>query len=161
MRPICGITSPGLPALRGAPGRRSRLPGKLREVGDGNLNLVFIVEGSVRRPMREAGAALCAPGWRRLAIVDLKRAWFEHPARHRIQSRHAVGLLPELLHFDERLFLIAMECWPPPTSSCGRRHDRRRGLSRGCRRAHHRGIFATTLFYTSDMALPAAEKRSS
>ena len=84
---------------------------QVREVGDGNLNLVFIVEGPdgdlcVKQALPYV--RLVGEGW----PLDLKRAWFEHRAAS-IQSRHAAGLLPELLHFDERLFLIAMECCRP------------------------------------------------
>ena len=41
---------------------------KVREVGDGNLNLVFIVTSGERRG-RQTGTALCAPGRRELAAT--------------------------------------------------------------------------------------------
>ena len=87
--------------------------------------------------------------------LDLRRAWFEHRAAS-IQSRHAPGLTPELLHFDERLYLIAMDCCRPHVIM-------RRGMIEGVVypdfAEHISEYLATTLFYTSDMALPAAEKR--
>ena len=46
----------------------------ISEVGDGNLNLVFIVKGAKRRHRRQAGAALCAPGRRELAAAALALA---------------------------------------------------------------------------------------
>ena len=64
--------------------------------------------------------------------------------------------MPELLHFDERLYLIAMECCRPHIIM-------RRGMIDGVVypefAEHITEYLATTLFYTSDLALPAAEKR--
>ena len=62
------------PILAGLPDLRARLGGKpaewrVREVGDGNLNLVFIVEGPAGGRRRQAGAALCAPRRRILAAA--------------------------------------------------------------------------------------------
>jgi 5-methylthioribose kinase len=48
------------------------------EVGDGNLNLVFIVEGDAGRH-RQAGLALCA-AWLATWPLPLKRAFFEYHA---------------------------------------------------------------------------------
>ena len=94
---------------------------------------------------------LVGEGW----PLDLKRAWFEHRAAS-IQSRHAAQRIPELLHFDERLYLIAMECCRPHVIM-------RRGMIEGvvypAFAAHIAEYLATTLYFTSDMALPAAEKR--
>ena len=146
-------TWPALPAIR------ARLGGEpaawqVREVGDGNLNLVFIVDGPagdlcVKQALPYV--RLVGEGW----PLDLKRAWFEHRAAS-IQSRHAAQRIPELLHFDERLYLIAMECCRPHVIM-------RRGMIEGVVypefAAHIAEYLATTLYYTSDMALPAAEKR--
>ena len=63
----------GLPAiaarLGGAPAAWS-----ISEVGDGNLNLVFIVKGAEGRRRRQAGAALCAAGRRELAAAAVALA---------------------------------------------------------------------------------------
>ncbi|MGE3291887.1 MAG: S-methyl-5-thioribose kinase, partial [Geminicoccaceae bacterium] len=87
--------------------------------------------------------------------LDLKRALFEHRAAS-IQLRHTAGLIPELLHFDEKLYLIAMEYCRPHVIM-------RQGMIDAVvypRFADHIVEYlATTLFHTSDMALPAAEKR--
>ena len=127
----------------------------MREVGDGNLNLVFIVEGPagdlcVKQALPYV--RLVGEGW----PLDLKRAWFEHRAAS-IQSRARAGQrIPELLHFDERLYLIAMECCRPHVIM-------RRGMIEGVVypefAEHIAEYLAATLYYTSDMALPAAEKR--
>lgn len=143
----------------GVPALRQRLGGakadwRVREVGDGNLNLVFIVEGPAGALCLKQAlpyVRLVGEGW----PLDLRRAWFEHRAAA-VQSRHAAGLIPELLHFDERLYLIAMECCRPHVIM-------RRGMIDGIvypRFVEHIVEYlATTLYYTSDMALPAAEKR--
>ena len=143
----------------GVPALRQRLGGatadwRVREVGDGNLNLVFIVEGPADALCLKQAlpyVRLVGEGW----PLDLRRAWFEHRAAA-VQSRHAAGLIPELLHFDERLYLIVMECCRPHIIM-------RRGMIDGIVYPRFVGhiveYLATTLYYTSDMALPAAEKR--
>jgi 5-methylthioribose kinase len=145
--------------LGGVPAIRSRLGGdpdawQVREVGDGNLNLVFIVTGAkgdccVKQALPYV--RLVGESW----PLDLRRAWFEHRAAS-IQSRHAPERIPDLLHFDERLYLIAMECCRPHVIM-------RRGMIEGVTypefAEHIAEYLATTLFHTSDMALPAAEKR--
>lgn len=145
--------------LADLPAIRARLGGeptawRVREVGDGNLNMVFIVEGPrgnlcVKQALPYV--RVFGEGW----PLDLKRAWYEHRAAS-IQSRHAGPRIPEPLHFDERLFLIAMECCRPHVIM-------RRGMVEGVVypefAEHIAEYLATTLYFTSDMALPAAEKR--
>jgi 5-methylthioribose kinase len=145
--------------LAGLPAIRQRLGGepgswRVREVGDGNLNLVFIVEGPAGDLCLKQAlpyVRLVGEGW----PLDLRRAWYEHRAAS-IQSRHAGARIPELLHFDERLYLIVMECCRPHVIM-------RRGMLEAVVypefAAHIVEYLATTLYYTSDMSLPAAEKR--
>ena len=86
--------------LGGVPAIRSRLGGdpgawQVREVGDGNLNLVFIVTG----PKGDCCVKQALPYVRLVGEswpLDLRRAWFEHRAAS-IQSRHAPQRIPELL----------------------------------------------------------------
>ena len=145
--------------LGGVPAIRERLGGepnawRVHEVGDGNLNLVFIVTG----PDGDCCVKQALPYVRLVGDswpLDLRRAWFEHRAAS-IQARHAPQRIPELLHFDERLYLIAMECCRPHVIM-------RRGMIEGVVypefAAHVAEYLAASLFHTSDMALPAAEKR--
>ena len=145
--------------LAGLPAIRQRLGGepgswRVREVGDGNLNLVFIVEGPAGDLCLKQAlpyVRLVGEGW----PLDLRRAWYEHRAAS-IQSRHAGARIPELLHFDERLYLIVMECCRPHVIM-------RRGMLEAVVypefAAHIVEYLATTLYYTSDMSLPAAEER--
>ncbi|MBF0849585.1 S-methyl-5-thioribose kinase [Gluconobacter sp. R75690] len=104
------------PALRDWLAQRHDLSGRLggaaadwdiREVSDGNLNTVFLVNGS-------AGALCCkqalphvrvAPDW----PMPLERALYE--SRYMQAVAPAVtGLMPELFAYDPDLYLLVMEC---------------------------------------------------
>ena len=95
---------------------------------------------------------LVGEGW----PLDLKRAWFEHRAAS-IQSRAGATAHPELLHFDEQLYLIAMERCTPHVIM-------RRGMIQGviypAFAEQITEYLAATLYFTSDLAMPAAEKRA-
>ncbi len=84
---------------------------KVSEVGDGNLNLVFIVEGS-------DGAAVVKQALPYVRLVGdswplpLKRSFFEYHALTRQEAR-APGSVPEIFHFDEGQALIVMEFLTP------------------------------------------------
>jgi 5-methylthioribose kinase len=136
--------------LGGEPGSWS-----VAEVGDGNLNLVFIVKG------REGGVAvkqalpfvrLVGESW----PLPLSRAHFEHLALTR-QAELAPGLVPSVLHYDAELALIVMELLEPHIIL-------RRGLIAGETYAKLTPAIvdftARTLFFTSDLALPASEKKT-
>ncbi|GBR69888.1 S-methyl-5-thioribose kinase [Gluconobacter kanchanaburiensis] len=79
----------------------------IREVSDGNLNTVFLVQGT-------QGAVCCkqalphvrvAPDW----PMPLERALYE--SRYmRTVAPAVTGLMPELYAYDAGLFLIVMEC---------------------------------------------------
>lgn len=138
---------------------RARLGGdpdgwRVSEVGDGNLNLVFIVEG----PEGDVCVKQALPYVRLVGEawpLQLKRAWFEHQASV-IQLRHAPRQMPEMLHYDEALYLMVMQRLHPHVIM-------RRGMIRGivypAFAAQIAEYLATTLYFTSDMALPAPEKK--
>jgi 5-methylthioribose kinase len=126
----------------------------ITEVGDGNLNLVFIVRGP------EAGLAvkqalpyvrLVGESW----PLPLSRSHYEYLALTH-QARLAPGLVPAVFHQDEALALIAMELLEPHIIL-------RRGLVAGNRYPHfvdHITTFmARTLFLSSDLAVTAAQKK--
>ena len=102
--------------LAGLPDVRARLGGapeawRVREVGDGNLNLVFIVEG----PAGDVCVKQALPYVRLVGEswpLPLLRAWFEHEAAS-IQQRNAPGLVPAILHYDPLLYLTVMERLSP------------------------------------------------
>ncbi|MCL4147352.1 UNVERIFIED_CONTAM: hypothetical protein GTU68_009083 [Idotea baltica] len=80
---------------------------QVREVGDGNLNLVFIVEGtdgSVIVKQALPYVRLVGDSW----PLPLKRAYFEYHALIR-QAERDPGSVPAILHFDETQALIIME----------------------------------------------------
>ena len=84
---------------------------RVREVGDGNLNLVFIVEGP-------AGAAVVKQALPYVRLVGdswplpLKRSFFEYHALTRHAQRDP-GMVPEIFHFDEGQAIIVMEFLSP------------------------------------------------
>lgn len=147
------------PFLNELPGVAQRLGGKadswqVREVGDGNLNLVFIIQG-------QAGGLVVKQALPYVRLVGeswplpLERVYFEHEAL-RTQARLVGDLVPQVHHFDRGRAAIVMELLEPHIIL-------RKGLIRGTiypNLAHHMARFAaTTLFGTSDFASPAAEKR--
>ena len=83
----------------------------VREVGDGNLNLVFIVTGSAGSVVIKQAlpyVRLVGEGW----PLALYRAFFEHHALVR-QAARDPGSVPEVFHFDQIQSLIAMEYLHP------------------------------------------------
>ena len=83
----------------------------VREVGDGNLNLVFIVSGGTGTVVVKQAlpyVRLIGESW----PLPLYRALFEHHALTR-QAARDPGAVPEVFHFDETQALIAMEHLSP------------------------------------------------
>ncbi len=82
-----------------------------KEVGDGNLNLVFIVtspSGQVIIKQALPYVRLVGDSW----PLPLKRAYFEYHALIRHAAR-APGLVPEVYYFSEEQAIIAMEFFTP------------------------------------------------
>ncbi|HEX2526984.1 MAG TPA: S-methyl-5-thioribose kinase [Geminicoccus sp.] len=146
--------------LAGLPDIVARLGGdsgswQVREVGDGNLNLVFIVEGNnggicVKQALPYV--RLVGESW----PLDLNRAFFEYRASV-IQAEHCHGLVPQILHYEPTLFLIVMELLSPHIIM-------RRGMIDAViypRFVEHiTDYMARSLFFTSDLALPAAQRKA-
>ncbi|MER9441715.1 S-methyl-5-thioribose kinase [Mesorhizobium sp. M0340] len=128
---------------------------KVREVGDGNLNLVFIVEGA-------EGAAVVKQALPYVRLVGdswplpLKRSYFEYHALTRQQAR-APGSVPEIYHFDEGQALIIMEYLSPHIIL-------RRALIEGRQLpniAKDIGLFmARTLFRGSDLHMATKDRKA-
>ncbi len=104
-----------VPAFLSAhPGLADRLgppPWHVREVGDGNLNLVFLVEGPVgglcvKQSLPYVRAA--GPDWQ----LPLDRAFFEYEYYRRI-ARHVPGLVPAIHLYDPDQFCCVMERLSP------------------------------------------------
>jgi 5-methylthioribose kinase len=125
-----------------------------REVGDGNLNLVFIVTGAngtvvVKQALpylRIAGDAWALP---------LERAYFESQALTE-EAKFVPNLLPKVHHYDSKLAAIVMEYFSPHIIL-------RKGFIQGIRYPRLAGdiaeFMAQTLFKTSDLYLDAATKK--
>lgn len=127
---------------------------RAREVGDGNLNLVFIVEGpkgSVVVKQALPYVRMVGESW----PLPLARAHYEHLALVE-QGKVAKGLVPEIYHHDAPMALTVMEYLSPHIIL-------RKGLIQGIRyprMAKHIGQFlARTLFHTSDLYLDPVTKR--
>ncbi|MFI5016019.1 MAG: S-methyl-5-thioribose kinase [Hyphomicrobiales bacterium] len=155
------LSETDLPAyLTGVAAVRDRLGGEpgswsVSEVGDGNLNLVFIVKGprgGVAVKQALPYVRLVGESW----PLPLSRAHYEHLALTR-QAELAPGLVPAVLHYDAPLALTVMELLEPHIIL-------RRGLIAGERYPRIAEDIATfaarTLFFTCDLALGAAEKKS-
>lgn len=81
------------------------------EVGDGNLNLVFIVSGPIGKAIVKQAlpyVRLVGDSW----PLPLYRAFFEYHALTR-QAARDPGSVPETYHFDESQALIVMEYLTP------------------------------------------------
>jgi 5-methylthioribose kinase len=126
----------------------------ISEVGDGNLNLVFIIRGpgggiAVKQALPYV--RLVGESW----PLPLSRAHYEHLALTR-QAQLAQDLVPAVIHHDPALALTAMELLEPHVIM-------RKGLVAGT--TYPRFVddittfMARTLFLSSDLAVPAAEKK--
>lgn len=127
---------------------------KVREVGDGNLNLVFIVDGpsgSVIVKQALPYVRLVGDSW----PLPLKRAFFEYHALVR-QAQRDPGSVPQIYHFDESQALIVMEFLQPHIILRGKliKGERVAGLGDVL------GKFcARTAFRGSDLSMETARKK--
>ena len=127
---------------------------KVREVGDGNLNLVFIVEGAEGSAVVKQAlpyVRLVGDSW----PLPLKRSFFEYHALTRQKAR-AGAIVPEIYHFDEEQALIVMEYLSPHIIL-------RKALIEGRQLpniARDLGLFmARTLFRGSDLHMKARDRK--
>jgi len=128
---------------------------KVREVGDGNLNLVFIVEGGKGTVIVKQAlpyVRLVGESW----PLPLNRSFFEYHALTR-QAARAPGSVPRIFHFDEGQALIVMEFLSPHVIL-------RKALIDGRqlpRIARDLGLFmAQTLFRGSDLSMVTRERKA-
>jgi 5-methylthioribose kinase len=145
--------------LAGLPELTAALPGESRswtitEVGDGNLNLVFIVKsarGGVAVKQALPYVRLVGESW----PLPLSRAHYEYLALEK-QAQLAPGLVPVLLHHNDTLALTVMELLEPHIIM-------RKGLIAGTQYPrfvdHITTFMARTLFLSSDLAISAAAKK--
>ena len=128
---------------------------QVEEIGDGNLNLVFLVRGA-------KGAAIVKQALPYIRLVGdswplpLNRAFFEYHALIR-QAERDPGSVPEVLYFDEGQALIVMEFLD--------QHVILRNMLIAGAHVNNLGMrlgqfIARTAFRGSDLALPIVERKS-
>ncbi len=128
---------------------------QVEEIGDGNLNLVFLVRGA-------KGAAIVKQALPYIRLVGdswplpLNRAFFEYHALIR-QAERDPGSVPKVLYFDEDQALIVMEFL--------NQHVILRNMLITGAHVNNLGtrlgqFIARTAFRGSDLALPIAERKS-
>ena len=125
------------------------------EVGDGNLNLVFIVKGT-------SGAVVVKQALPYVRLVGdswplpLKRSFFEYHALTR-QAQRDPGMVPDIFHFDDAQAIIVMEYLSPHIIL-------RRALIEGeqlPKIARDLGLFAArTLFRGSDLCMDTRQRKA-
>lgn len=127
----------------------------IREVGDGNLNLVFIVSGSHGSVVVKQAlpyVRMVGEGW----PLPIYRAHYEYYALVR-QAKRAPGIAPEVYYFDKPQALIVMEYLHPHTIL-------RRKLINGERVVRLGEIIgqfcARTAFRGSELSLSSPEKKA-
>jgi len=128
---------------------------RVAEVGDGNLNLVFIVEGSAGSVIVKQAlpyVRLVGDSW----PLPLKRAFFEYNALIR-QEAVDPGLVPAVRYFDEKQALIVMERLSPHIILRGQTMAGRKveGLGRVMGR-----FCARTAFRCSDLSMDPGKKKA-
>ncbi|HEX7872885.1 MAG TPA: S-methyl-5-thioribose kinase [Sphingobium sp.] len=145
--------------LAGVPSVAARLGGppglwQVREVGDGNLNLVFLVTG----PAGGVAAKQALPYVRLVGEswpLPLSRAYYERLALAD-EALHAPDRVPALLHHDDVMALTVMELLRPHRTLRGALVD---GDRYPLLAGHLAQFLADTLFFTSDLAVPVARKK--
>ncbi|WP_242129147.1 S-methyl-5-thioribose kinase [Sphingobium sp. Sx8-8] len=126
----------------------------VREVGDGNLNLVFLVtgpDGGVAAKQALPYVRMIGESW----PLPLSRAYYERLALAD-QGRLASARVPALLHHDDDMALTVMALLTPHRALRGALIE---GLRYPLLADHLAEFLANTLFYTSDLAVPAAQKK--
>ncbi len=126
---------------------------QISEVGDGNLNLVFIVEGPdgsvcVKQALPYVRAA--GPAW----PMSPERAFFEN-SYYAAVAPYVGALIPKIYHYDSELYCTFMERLSPHIIL-------RQGLIAGRRYGNFAGdmgdYIARACFFTSDLARPFEHK---
>ena len=126
---------------------------EIKEVGDGNLNLVFFVESKknsicIKQPLPYLRVLKDWP-------LTLKRSYYESEYMN-IHSNHVADLMPKIYDFDPELCTITMEKLSPHIIM-------RHGLINATKYENFAEDISTfmakTLFFTSDLYLKADQKK--
>lgn len=128
---------------------------RVREVGDGNLNLVFLVTG----PAGGVAAKQALPYVRLVGEswpLPLSRAYYERLALAD-EARFAPARVPALIHHDDAMALTVMELLTPHRTLRGALIE---GLRYPLLAAQMAEFVADTLYFTSDLAVPPEVKKA-
>jgi 5-methylthioribose kinase len=149
---LCGYLA-NLPDIAARLGSRQAL-WQVTEVPSSDLSAIFVVEG----PSGDVCVKQALPATIDLdqeVILSLERTGIEEAALS-LQARAAPGMVPRVLHYDSGMALMVMERLHPHVTL-------RERIIKG--RTHPRLVeqitrfLARTLFSTSDLAMPATEKK--
>tara|TARA_B100000131_G_scaffold91234_1_gene87953 strand:- start:771 stop:2042 length:1272 start_codon:yes stop_codon:yes gene_type:complete len=126
---------------------------EVKEVGDGNLNLVFFVESKknsicIKQPLPYLRVLKDWP-------LTLKRSYYEAEYMN-IHSEHVSELMPKIYDFDSELCTITMEKLSPHIIM---RHGLINGIKYEKFAEDISTFMAKTLFFTSDLYLKAHQKK--
>lgn len=158
--PYCALSPDTLPTRLGdLPALCDRIGNpadwQVKEVGDGNLNLVFIVTGPLGAVIVKQAlpyVRLVGESW----PLPLIRAFFEYHALTR-QAQRDPGATPQVYHFDESQSMIVMEYLSPhiilrqAMIAANRTPGLGKRLGQFC---------ARTLFRGSELSLPTAQRKA-
>ncbi|WP_103256945.1 S-methyl-5-thioribose kinase [Tabrizicola aquatica] len=128
---------------------------QVREVGDGNLNLVFIVSGDAGQAVVKQAlpyVRLVGESW----PLPLKRSFFEYNALIRQEARDP-GSVPAVWHFDEAQAIVVMEFLTPHVILRQALIAGRQVVGLGQRLGQ---FCARTLFRGSDLSMTAAARKA-
>jgi 5-methylthioribose kinase len=128
---------------------------RVREVGDGNLNLVFLVtgpKGGVAAKQALPYVRLVGESW----PLPLSRAYYERLALAE-EARFAPARVPALIHHDDVMALTVMELLTPHRTLRGALID---GARYPLLAAQMAEFVADTLYFTSDLAVPPEVKKA-
>lgn len=126
----------------------------VQEIGDGNLNLVFVISGAVGQVIVKQAlpyVRLVGESW----PLPLKRAFFEHNALTR-QAARDPGSVPEVFYYDDTQALVVMEYL---TGHVILRQSLMQGHTHSGLGAFLGRFCARTLFRGSDLHLPAPTRK--
>lgn len=127
------------------------------DLAEGNVNLIFRVYRAAA-PGTSVLVKQALPHSRRYPDfkMPLERSRLEYDVLQ-LEGKYCPGRVPQVYHYDEAMFVSLME-------DLNQHLIMRDGLARQIvypRVAEHIGLFmARTLFYTSDLYLPSAEKKA-
>ncbi len=128
---------------------------QVREVGDGNLNLVFIIDGPLGSLIVKQAlpyVRLVGESW----PLPLKRAYFEYNALIRQDARDP-GAVPRVFHFDEAQAIVVMEFLTPHVIL---RQSLMAGVTHGGLGRRLGEYCARTLFRGSDLSMKPLDRKA-